>query len=248
MRKKMHRGWIALSAVAVIAAAGAFVLGSANAAIDVDPPINTLTPQQEAVGWELLFDGENPAEHWRGYNQDDLPDGWQVIEDGWLALEEPGAGDIITHEEYGSFELFMEWVVEDGSNSGIFYLTQETDGPIWHSAPEYQILDNAPTQSPITAAGSLFDLIGSTVWDEVERPTGEVNTARIVKRGDYVEHHMNGRKLFSFEIGTEEWDEMVEESKFNAPPFATADEGHIGLQDHGDWVAFRNIRIRPLDE
>ncbi len=248
MRKGMYKGWFTVLAAGVIAAAAAFVLGSANAAIDVDPPINTLTPEQEAEGWELLFDGENPAEHWRGYNQEDLPDGWQVIDGGWLALEEPGAGDIITREEYGSFELFMEWMVAEGSNSGIFYLAQETDGPIWHSAPEYQILDNAPTQSPITAAGSLFDLIGSTVWDEVERPTGEVNTARIVKRGDYVEHHMNGRMLFSFEIGTDEWDEMVEESKFDAPPFATADEGYIGLQDHGDWVAFRNIWIRPLDE
>ena len=248
MTTRMHKGWFALPVAAFIALAAAFVFGSANAAIDVDPPINTLTPEQEAEGWELLFDGENPAEHWRGYRQDDLPGGWQVIDGGWLALEEPGAGDIITREEFGSFELFMEWMVAEGSNSGIFYLAQETDGAIWHSAPEYQILDNSSTQSPITAAGSLFDLIGSTVWDEVERPAGEVNTARIVKRGDYVEHHMNGRLLFSFEIGTDEWDEMVEESKFNAPPFATADEGHIGLQDHGDWVAYRNIWIRRLDD
>lgn len=248
MTKKMYSGWFAFPAAAVIAVGAAFVSGPANAAIDVDPPINTLTPQQEAAGWELLLDGENPADHWRGYNQDDLPNGWQIIDGGWLALEESGAGDIITREQFGSFDLFMEWMVEDGSNSGILYLAQETDGAIWHSAPEYQILDNSPTQSPTTAAGSLFDLIGSTVWDEVDRPAGEVNTARIVKRGDYVEHHVNGRMLFSYEIGTDEWDEMVEESKFDAPPFATAEEGHIGLQDHGNWVAYRNIRIRPLED
>ena len=162
-------------------------------------------------------------------------------------MEEPGAGDIITREEFGSFELFMEWKVAEGSNSGIFYLARETDGPIWHSAPEYQILDNAPNQTPVTAAGSLFDLIGSLEWAEVDRPAGEVNTARIVKRGDYVEHHMNGRMLFSFQISTDEWNEMVEASKFNDPPFASTPSGHIGLQDHGDWVAFRNIMIRELD-
>ena len=247
MRKRVHTKWLAFPGAIGVAAAVALFLGVANAAIEVDPPVNTLTPEQEAQGWRLLFDGENPGEHWRGYRQDALPDGWQVIEDGWLARVESGAGDIITREQFGSFELFMEWKVAERSNSGIFYLAQETEGSIWRSAPEYQILDNAPTQSPITAAGSLFDLIGSTVWNEVQRPTGEVNTARIVKRGNYVEHHMNGRMLFSFEIGTEEWNEMVEASKFSAPPFATADAGHIGLQDHGDWVAFRNIRIRSLD-
>ncbi len=219
-----------------------------DAAITVDPPVNTLTPQQEEAGWKLLFDGENPGNHWRGYRRDNLPDGWKVDGDGWLALVEPGAGDIITREKFKDFELFMEWKVDEGANSGIFYLVQETSGSIWHSAPEYQILDNAPNQSPHTAAGSLFDLIGSSVWREVQKPAGAVNTTRIIKRGNYVEHHMNGRMLFSYEIGTAEWDQMVAASKFNAPPFATAEEGHIGLQDHGDRVAFRNIRIRVLDE
>lgn len=230
----------------------AFVLSSTDAANVVEPPVNTLTQEQQEEGWQLLFDGENPNECWRGYKLEDIPTGWRVVEDGWLALDEPGAGDIITREKFGSFELFMEWRVKEESNSGIFYMVKESEGDrrwdIWHSAPEYQILDNSPSQSPVTAAGALFDLIGSAIWDEVARPTGEVNTARVVKRGDYVEHHMNGRMLFSFEIGTDEWKEMLEQSKFNAPPFATADEGHIGLQDHGDWVAYRNIRIRRLDD
>lgn len=211
----------------------------------VDPPVNSLTPQQEANGWRLLFDGENPEADWRGYKRDEFPGGWQVIEDGWLALEQSGSGDIITRDQFDNFELFLEWKVAGGSNSGIFYLAQETDGPIWHSAPEYQVLDGSP--GPIQTSGSLYDLIGSSVWAEVIRDTGEVNTTRIVKKGDYVEHHMNGRLLFSFEIGTDEWDAMVEESKFNAPPFASSPGGHIGLQDHGDWVAYRNIMIRELD-
>ncbi len=215
----------------------------------VDPPVNTLTPRQEAEGWELLFDGDNPATHWRNYNQEELSDGWQVIEGGWLARVEDRAGDIITRETFDDFELFLEWKVDNRSNSGIFYMVQELEGrPIWHSAPEYQILDNRPNQSPQTAAGSLFDLIGSSAWNEAARPAGEINTARIVKRGDYVEHHMNGRLLFTFNMNTDEWHEKVEQSKFNAPPFATAPKGHIGLQDHGDWVAFRNIRIRRLGE
>jgi hypothetical protein len=84
-------------------------------------------------------------------------------------------------------------------------------------------------------------------WADAPRSSDEVNTARIVKRGDYVEHHMNGRILFSFQIGTDEWNEMVEASKFNDPPFASTLSGHIGLQDCGDWVAFRNIMIRKPD-
>jgi len=218
------------------------------AAVTVDPPVNTLTKQQKQAGWQLLFDGKNPKQHWRSYGKDQLADGWKVSEDGWLALTKPGAGDIITRKKFDSFELFMEWKVEKNTNSGILYMAQETEGPIWHSAPEYQILDNAPDQSPTTAAGALFDLIGSTEWDQVTRPAGKVNTARIIKRGNYVEHHMNGRLLFSYEMGTKKWNEMVKNSKFNDPPFASQHLGHIGLQDHGHWVAYRNIRIRPLEE
>ena len=243
-----RKGYLVLAGAAIVAVAFVLMLYPVNAAIEVDPPVNTLTPQQEAAGWRLLFDGEEPAADWRGYEMEDLPDGWRVIEGGWLALEEPDAGDIITREQFGSFELFMEWKVAEESNSGIFYMVQEGEDRIWHSAPEYQILDGAPGQLAYQAAGSLYDLIGSSKAYEIIRPTGEVNTARIVKRGDYVEHHMNGRKLLSFEIGSDQWETLVAQSKFSDKPFAAVDVGHIGLQDHGDWVAYRNIRIRPLED
>jgi len=243
-----RKAGLVIVGAALVAVGLALLFYPANAAIEVDPPVNTLTAQQEAAGWRLLFDGHNPAEHWRGYEEDGLPEGWRVIEGGWLALEDPDAGDIITRERFGSFELFVEWKVADESNSGIFYMVQEGEDRIWHSAPEYQVIDGSPGQSPYQAAGALYDLIGSSEWDEIIRPTGEVNTARIIKRGNYLEHHMNGRKLFSVEIGGDQWNALVEQSKFHDKPFAAEDVGHIGLQDHGDWVAYRNIRIRPLGE
>ncbi len=238
---------------AVSAFALAFVLGlglaaaPAHAVLEDGQAPNTLTEEQEAEGWRLLFDGEDPARHWRGYNRDDLPAGWQVDEDGWLVLADTDAGgDIITLEEFDDFDLFMEWKISDGGNSGIFYFAQEVSGSIWHSAPEYQILDNDPDTNPIQAAGALYDLVGPE--EDVTNPAGEINTARIIKNGSQLEHYMNGELLLSIEVHGDTWNHLVENSKFDEHPFAETDEGHIGLQDHGDWVAYRSIMIRELDE
>lgn len=208
---------------------------------------NTLTEEQKAEGWQLLFDGESPENHWRSFRGEELHQGWQV-EDGWLVLKEPGAGDIVSLEELpASFELFMEWKVAEGTNSGIFYFVNEEQGDtIWQPAPEYQILDNSPNQSAQTAAGSLFDIIGSE--QDHTKPVGEVNSARIVVQGDLVRHYLNDELLIEVDMASDWWQETVERSKFPAEYFAKTREARVGLQDHGDWVAFRNIRFRPLEQ
>lgn len=213
--------------------------------LDAGEP-NTLTEEQKAEGWQLLFDGESPEKHWRGFRGEAMPDGWQA-KDGWLVLQEPGAGDIVSLEELPeSFELFMEWKVAEGSNSGIFYFVNEEQGDtIWQPAPEYQILDNSPNQSPQTASGAIFDIIGSE--QDHTKPVGEANSARIVVKGDLLRHYLNGELLVEVDMSSDWWQETVERSKFPAEYFGKTRKARIGLQDHGDWVAFRNIRFRPLD-
>lgn len=240
MEPKIKRLFWNAAFVLTIAAGGSLQLTEAG-----EPTPNQLTDEQKAEGWQLLFDGEQPEKHWRGYRRDELPSGWRA-EDGWLVLASAGAGDIVTREKFDSFELFMEWKVTEGTNSGILYRVQELDGPIWQSAPEYQIIDHAPDQHPKHASGSLYDLVGAD--PSLAKPTGEVNTARIIVRGDYVEHHLNGEKIFGIRLHGDKWDQMVRNSKFEAPPFATERRGHLGLQDHGHWVAYRNIRVRPLQK
>lgn len=233
--------WRTAVAVMITAAGSWHLPGAAGAG---EPAPNKLTDEQRTEGWQLLFDGEKPEDHWRGYRRDDLPDGWRA-EDGWLVLANPGAGDIVTRDKFESFELFMEWKLVKQTNSGILYRVQELDKPIWASGPEYQVIDNRPGQNPKHASGSLYDLIGADPG--LAKPTGEINTTRIIVKGDYVEHHLNGEKIFGVQLEGEKWEQMVRNSKFQAPPFATERRGHLGLQDHGHWVAYRNIRIRPIE-
>ena len=216
---------------------------------------NTLTEKEKAEGWRLLFDGET-AEGWRGYNKEDFPkEGWQV-EDGMLrVLSAGGGGDIITEEVFGDFILKLEWRVEKGGNSGIFYHAIEQPGEaIYWSAPEIQILDNENHpdadrgEDGNRKASSLYDLLPAKPQNA--RPFGEWNRIRLVvqKNGSQVEHWMNGEKVVEYERWTEEWYEMIRNSKFAShPEFGAAHQGYIGLQDHGDRVDFRNIKIKELD-
>jgi hypothetical protein len=199
-------------------------------------------------GWIPLFDGTDLSA-WRGYQRDDMPAGWQ-IRDGTLVLDPSGdGGDIVTRAEFADFELELEWRVEPGGNSGIFFRADEEADAIWYHAPEMQILDDdahADGADPTTSAGACYALYAPT--EDVVRPAGEWNHVRIVARGPRVEHWMNGTRILTYQIGSEDWDRRVEESKFSAyPGFGEATEGRIGLQDHGDVVAFRGVRIRPLD-
>ena len=197
--------------------------------------------------WQILFDGSTTAA-WRGYLKPDLPAGWQIV-DGALTRVAP-AGDIITREQFENFELELEWRVQKGGNSGIFF--KVIDDPaiqaVWHSGPELQVLDNDAHRDgldPRTSAGSNYALHAPT--KEVVKPAGEWNHVRIVVDGNHVEHWMNGEKIVEYEIGSDDWKARVAASKFkDMPRYATARAGHIALQDHGDWVAYRNIKIRRI--
>jgi hypothetical protein len=207
--------------------------------------------------WMVLFNGTDTSQ-WRQYNGETFPDrGWQ-IEDGLLVFRpEPdpewtSGRDIITRDTYQDFELQLEWMIEEGGNSGIFYhvLEQPTQAIYW-SGLEMQILDNENHPDATQGvdgnrkAGSLFDLLPAVPQNT--RPFGEWNEVRIISDGSRVEHWMNGEKILGFERRTPEWYEMLRNSKFRCHnEFGALQRGHIGLQDHGDVVKFRNIRIRRL--
>ncbi|MDP6479953.1 MAG: DUF1080 domain-containing protein [Phycisphaerales bacterium] len=208
-------------------------------------PHNTLSDAQIADGWALLFDGEQ-ASAWRGYRKRDLPAGW-VVKGGILVRE--GGGDIITREQFDDFDLYVDWKVEKGGNSGIFFNGGEEGGAIWETAPEMQILDNLGHANGLTAlqsAGANYGLHAPPV--DSSRVAGKWNRARIRVQGDHVQYWLNGVKTADYVLGSEDWKARVAGSKFtNMPMYGTKSKGHIGLQDHGDPVSFRNIRIRRLD-
>ena len=210
------------------------------------PAADTLTAAEQARGWKLLFDGESLA-GWRGYRRDAAPEGWQAV-DGTLARVGPG-GDLVTVEQFADFELRFDWRVEEGGNSGVMFRVAEGDGPTWHTGPEFQILHNAghrDGRAPVTSAGSNYALHAPA--RDATRPVGAWNTARLVVRGARVEHWMNDQRLLAYELGDPDWEQRVRASKFAAVPrYGREPRGHIAIQDHGDPVAFRNIKIRRLD-
>lgn len=231
---------------------------TATEAVVEEAAPNTLTPEEVEAGWVLLFDGETTA-NFRGYNQDSFPaKGW-LVEDGTLHVmgsgrgEAGGGGDIITQKKYRNFELSLEWKVSEGGNSGIFYLAQEKpDQPIWKSAPEMQILDNERHPDAKLgvdgnrAAGSLYDLIPGDF--NVVKPAGEWNAVKVMVYNGTVVHTVNGKNVLEYHLWTDDWNNMVMGSKFKDYEdfLNTAEEGYIGLQDHGDDVWFRNIKIKEL--
>ncbi|MGH7671744.1 MAG: 3-keto-disaccharide hydrolase [Gemmatimonadales bacterium] len=209
----------------------------------LDPP--PLTPAERAVGFRPLFDGRTTA-GWRGFRMDSMPVGWQVV-DGALTRVGPG-GDIITRDRFRDFELVLEWKVAPGGNSGIFYRASEDDEEIYWTAPEMQVLDDAEHpdgQSRLTAAGANYGLDPAPAG--VVRPAGEWNQVRLVVNGAHVEHWLNGTKVVEYELGSPAWEAKVQASKFAPHPhYGRNAEGYLGLQDHGDRVAYRNIKIRVL--
>jgi len=218
---------------------GALTFSICSAAIAI-----TLAAPAETGGWRPLFDGKTLT-GWRGY-QKQAPAGW-TVQDGMLVRSAEG-GDIITDEEFGDFELALEWKISEAGNSGIFYRALESTKLIWHNAPEYQILDNArhaDGKNPMTSAGACYALYPPA--KDVTRPVGQWNETRIVAKGKHVEHWLNGTKLLEYEAGSDDWKTRVAASKFKVyPGFGEQLKGRIGLQDHGNLVWYRNIRIRDL--
>ena len=196
--------------------------------------------------WKPLLD-EQVVSTWRGYQRESMPDGWQMV-DGTLARI-GDAGDIITTDQFENFELRFDWKVEHGGNSGVFFGVSEDGAVAWHSGPEYQLLHNAghpDGKAPITAAGSNY-AVHPPIAD-MTRPVGEWNRSRLRVNREHVEHWMNGMYLLSYQIGDAEWQRRVTDSKFSELPlYGQSRRGHIAIQDHGDPVWFRNMRIRVID-
>ena len=221
-----------------------------------------------ATDWQPLFDGESFS-GWRGVGRDGIPDGHWIIEDGSIRKLPSGAvptaadgqplegGDIMTLDTFENFELVFEWKVSPSANSGIKYNVSEamsTGSPPRHAALgfEYQILDDDrhpdALNGPNRTAGALYD-IKKPVANKPLKPVGKFNEGRIVFRGGHGEHWLNGVKVVEFDLESEDFKTRYRKSKYAPiPSFADKRKGHIVLQDHGDDVWFRNIRIRVLEE
>jgi hypothetical protein len=207
---------------------------------------NTLSPQERAAGWRLLFDGSSLA-GWRGYQTQQPGAGWKAV-DGALTRVDKG-GDLMTVDQFADFELRIDWKLAKGGNSGIFFHVAEKGGDqAYFTGPEMQVLDNSGHKdgaNGLTSAGSNY-AVHAPVRD-VTRPPGEWNEARLLVKGPHVEHWLNGVKLLEYELWSADWEARVKASKFGKiPTYGREKTGHIAIQDHGDPVAFRNIKIRPL--
>ena len=214
-------------------------------------------PGAEGVGpsaaqqWRQLFDGKTTAGG-RGYHKQTLPEGWQVV--GGALTRVASAGDIITVDQFDNFELQLEWRLGPGGNSGIKYLISEDPPKTGRSGVGLQMQELDDKGHPDAkmgisgnrTAGSLYDLIPARA-DKVLRPPGEFNHVRLVVRGNHIEHWLNGQKVLEFERGGPALKAAIAKSKFkDTPGFGEVSRGHILLQDHGDEVCFRNIKIREF--
>jgi hypothetical protein len=207
--------------------------------------VNALSPDEQAGGWRLLFDGKSLSQ-WRSYMEDEVNSGWGV-ENGCLTRLGMG-GDLITKEQFANFELKLDWRISDSGNSGIFIRGDESAKSIHHTGYEMQVLDNAghsDAKAPSHRAGAYYDMI---VPDhDTSQPVGYWNRVHIIASGPHVEFWLNDRKTASFEQGSEMWQALYRNSKFTGrPAYGSLLKGHIGLQDHWDKVWFRNIRVREL--
>jgi hypothetical protein len=221
-----------------------------------------LSKEEKAAGWQLLFDGKT-TKGWRRFKGDKFPARGWLVKDGILVHEknEPGfkAGDIVTTEEFESFELKLEARLTPRGNSGVKYLVNEAlvTGEKAEKADglgfEFQILDDdlhpdaKKGKNGNRTMGSLYDLIPPSAADKVVRPIGQWNEVRLVVNGNNVEHWLNGKKVLSYVRGSAELKALIAESKYkDKAGFGENARGHILLQDHNDEIAFRNIKLRKL--
>jgi hypothetical protein len=218
--------------------------------------VNTLSPEETAIGWKLLFDGQTTA-GWRGYARTNFPaHGW-VVEDGCLKDEgsagrqSAGGGDLVTVEKFDDFDLKFDWRICPGGNRGVKYFVHEGKTGKNGVGCEYQLLDDSKNEDSANGAnhqaGALYALIAPNDAKHLE-PVGQFNRSEIIVRGNHVEHWLNGARIVEFEAGSPELKEAIAKSKFrNTPGFGEKMTTLLLLQDHGSAVWFRNIKIRSLE-
>lgn len=234
------------------------------------PTVDLSTFPKDKEGWITLFDGKT-FNGWRGYDRDTVPGAW-VIDKGAIHIKgsgegEAGAnngGDILFAHKFKNFELEFEWKVDKGANSGVFYMIQEVEGqPSYISAPEYQVLDNANHPDAklgavegIRQSASLYDMIPAKPQNA--KPFGQWNKGKIMSYKGTIVHSQNGENVVEYHLWTQQWTDMLNKSKFSKEKWPLAyellsncggpnREGFVGLQDHGENVWFRNIKIKILD-
>jgi hypothetical protein len=226
---------------------------TAQSAIAQTP--NTLTKKEKKEGWKLLFDGKT-TKGWHTYNRDTVGSKWQV-KDGAIVFDpskpKNGGGDIVTNNEYENYELNLEWKVAKGSNSGIIFDIQESPKyeATYQTGPEMQVLDNisaSDNKKQNHLAGCLYDMAGdSTVSKPV--PVGQWNKVRLIQNKGHLTFYLNGIKTFEGQMGSDEWNKMIANSKFRDKYFADfgkVAKGKIALQEHPGSSAWRNIKIKQL--
>lgn len=234
--------------LAVLALPGLF----AHAAGPQAPAAHRLTPAEQQAGWTLLFDGRT-LDLWRGYKRADASGTRWKVDAGTLTLpatdgqDTRGALDIISVRTFTRFDLQWEWRIAQGGNSGVkYFVLEDRAAAIGH---EYQLIDDErhpdAKVGPHRQTAAFYDVFPAS--DRPLKPAGEWNASRVLVDGSIVEHWLNGRRVLRYELGSAALRDAIAKSKFKGiERFGTLQDGHILLQDHGDQVWFRTIRIRPL--
>lgn len=219
--------------------------------------LNSLTEDEKAAGWELLFDGST-LDGWKRFNQDTIGPLWSVNE-GMIICDGTGFGEgtanvggsLVTTRQFGNFEMAAEWKVSPGGNSGILYHVVE--GPNYkhdyETGPENQVIDDTGWKGelkPAQKSGSNYDMFEAPVTKKL-MPVGEWNTVKIIYNNGHVEHWLNGEVMVEFEEGSDAYNERYKKSKWvDYPDWNKSKTGAISLQDHGAPVYYRNLKIRAL--
>ncbi|MEH3102668.1 MAG: DUF1080 domain-containing protein [Sphingomonas phyllosphaerae] len=229
--------------------AAALVMTTSSVALAKD---NSLTPAERAQGWKLLFNGQDLS-GWGAFGGGPAPSTW-TVRDGTLLLTKAdgkmSGTDLVTADLHGAFELTLDWKVEKGGNSGVLYLARPVEGAplLYQTGLEMQVLDDAGHSDgkiPTHRAGSLYDMTVPPAG--VSKPAGTWNHARLLVQNGRIRQWLNGVPTADVSYGDDAWRQRVAGSKFaKMPHFGTYDSGVIGLQDHGEPVAFRNIKLRRI--
>lgn len=208
---------------------------------------NELSPLEIKAGYRSVFDGSS-LEGWKGWRKDTIPKNWSLSNGTLMCSLGPDHGDIRSPEMYGDFDLLLEYKIERAGNSGIFYRATEDSMYVWRVAPEFQVLDDEwaeDRKSLLTSAGSCYGLYPQVA--AMGRPAGQWNEARIIAKGNHVEHWLNGVRIVTYDIGSPDWENCLRKSKFaKFADFGKKPRGYFVLQDHWSRVWYRNIRVKEL--